>query len=64
LDLHEIFRECWQWANEQMIKFWCQCGSRIWIRIVTLVRRAFAEVCAVPVLLFLMVCYVKISARQ
>jgi len=21
-DLHEIFREGWQWANEQMIKFW------------------------------------------
>jgi len=20
-DLHEIFREGWQWANEQMIKF-------------------------------------------
>jgi len=23
-DLHEIFREGWQWANEQMIKF---CGD-------------------------------------
>jgi len=22
-DLHEIFREGWQWANEQMTKFWC-----------------------------------------
>jgi len=22
MDLHEIFREGWQWANEQMIKFW------------------------------------------
>jgi len=21
-DLHEIFREGWQWASEQMIKFW------------------------------------------
>jgi len=21
-DLHEIFREGWQWANEEMIKFW------------------------------------------
>jgi len=21
-DLHEIFREGWQWATEQMIKFW------------------------------------------
>jgi len=26
-DLHEIFREVWQWANEQMIKFWCRSGS-------------------------------------
>jgi len=23
-DLHEIFRKGWQWANEQMIKFWCR----------------------------------------
>jgi len=23
-DLHEIFREGWQWAIEQMIKFWWQ----------------------------------------
>jgi len=22
MDLHETFREGWQWANEQMIKFW------------------------------------------
>jgi len=21
-DLHEIFRKGWQWANEQMMKFW------------------------------------------
>ena len=21
-DLHEIFREGWQWANEQTVKFW------------------------------------------
>jgi len=21
-DLHEIFREGWQWSSEQMIKFW------------------------------------------
>jgi len=21
MDLHEIFRECWEWASEQMIKF-------------------------------------------
>ena len=33
--LHELFREGWQWANEQMINFW-------WI--MTLVRRALAEV--------------------
>jgi len=44
-DLHEIFREVWQCANEQMIKFWWRSGSRIWIRIqiqiliTTLVRR-------------------------
>ena len=32
--LHEIFRKGWQWANEQMIKFWWQSkygsGSRHW----------------------------------
>jgi len=28
-DLHEIFREGWQWANEQMIKFWWQSGSQM-----------------------------------
>ena len=58
-DLHEIFREGWQWAKEQMIKFWWQSRSRIRIRIririrfciATLVRRALAEVCTVPVLL-------------
>jgi len=22
MDLHEIFREGWQWASEQVIKFW------------------------------------------
>jgi len=21
-DLHEIFREGWQWASEQIVKFW------------------------------------------
>jgi len=26
-DLHEIFREGWQWANEQVIKFWWRYGS-------------------------------------
>jgi len=24
MDLHETFREGWQWVNEQMIKFWWQ----------------------------------------
>ena len=50
-DLHEIFSEGWQWTNEQMIKFWWRSGSRIRIRIVTLVRRALAVVCPVSVLL-------------
>jgi len=27
-DLHEISREVWQWANEQMITFSWQSGSR------------------------------------
>jgi len=27
MDLHEIFREGWQWASEQMIKFWWRSGS-------------------------------------
>jgi len=26
-DLHEIFRKGWQWANEQMIKFWWRSRS-------------------------------------
>jgi len=26
-DLHEIFREGWQWASEQMFKFWWRSGS-------------------------------------
>jgi len=30
-DLHEIFGEGWQWAYEQMIKFWWRSGSGIWI---------------------------------
>jgi len=52
-DLHEIFREGRQWASEQMVKFWWRPGSwiRTQIRIVTLVWRALAEVCTVPVLL-------------
>jgi len=26
-DLHEIFREGWQWVSEQMVKFWWRSGS-------------------------------------
>ena len=61
-DFHEIFREGWQWAIEQMIKFQWRSGSRIriGIRIATLVRRALAEVCTVPVLLVCF-CYVEFS---
>jgi len=33
MDLHEIFTEGWQWANEQMIKFWWLSGSPILFRI-------------------------------
>ena len=58
-DLHEIFIEGWQWDNEQMIKFLWRSVSRIpipiRIRIATLVRRALAEVCTVPVLLVLFI---------
>jgi len=45
--------QCWQWANELMIKFWRRSGTRIWIglQIVTLVRRGLAELCSDPVLL-------------
>ena len=54
-DLHEIFKEGWQWASEQMMKFWWRSVSGIriwiWIRIAALVRRALTEVCTVPVLL-------------
>jgi len=56
-DLHVILREGWQWANEQMIKFWWWSRSRIRIRtqirirIAILVRRALAEVCTALVLL-------------
>jgi len=42
------FSGSWQWASEKMIKFWWQ--SRSWIQIVTLVRRALAEVCTVLLL--------------
>jgi len=57
MDLHEIFREGWQWVSEQKIKFWWQSG--LWIRILiririaTLVRSALVEICTVPVLLVL-----------
>jgi len=56
-DLHEIFRNGWQWANEQRIKFWRRSGSRIRMQIpiriciATLVRRALVEACTVPLLL-------------
>jgi len=50
-NLREIFREGWQWAIEQMIKFWWRSKSRIWICIVTLVRCTLVEVCTVPLLL-------------
>jgi len=60
-DLREIFREGLQWAIEQMIKFWWRSGShiriQIWIRIVTTVKRALAEVCTVPMLLIVTVIY-------
>jgi len=51
-DLHEIFRECWQWARKQIIRI--QWRSRTdspdgGTDIATLVRRALAEVCTVPV---------------
>jgi len=53
-DLHEIFGEGWQWAKEQMIKFWWRSQTHSSVGgtdIVTLVRRALTEVCTVPVLL-------------
>jgi len=28
--LHEILTDGWQWANEQMIKFWWRSGSVSW----------------------------------
>jgi len=54
IDLREIFSEGWQWASEQMINF--RWRSRTdspdgGTDIATLVRRALAEVCPVPVLL-------------
>jgi len=38
-DLHKIFRQGWQLAKEQTIKFWWRSGPRIRIRIATLIRR-------------------------
>jgi len=52
-DLHEIFREGWQWANEQMIKFWWQSIELILQMAGLISRHALAEVCTVPVLLVL-----------
>jgi len=52
-DLHEIFREVWQWADEQMIKFLAAILNRSpggGTDLATLVR-ALAEVCTVSVLL-------------
>jgi len=58
MDLHEIFREGWQSASEQTIKFRRRSGSQIRIRNPDPGRdtgkTALAEVCIVPVLL---VCY-------
>jgi len=57
-DLYEIFREGWQWASEQMVRFWWRSGSRT--RIATLVRRALAEVCTVPVFLVIIIIVVVV----
>ena len=51
-DLHEIFREGWQWAIEQITKFRWRSPTDSpngGTDIATLVRRAFAEVCTVKV---------------
>jgi len=37
-DLHEIFREGWQWANEQMMKFLWRSGSPTGYRVVFWIR--------------------------
>jgi len=37
-DLHEIFREGWQWANERMIKFQWRSGHRLDTGIVLRIR--------------------------
>jgi len=54
-DLHETFREGWQWANQQMIKFWWQ--SRSGIQIMTLVRRAFGGGMHPVLLVFIVIDY-------
>jgi len=56
-NLHKIFREGRQWANEQVIKFWWWSGSwiRIWIQ-----RRALADVCTVPMLLVIYYFYYQL----
>jgi len=51
MNLLEIFRDRWQWASEQMIKFWWQSESQVQIRILILVRRVLEEVCTVALLL-------------
>jgi len=46
MDLHEIFRECWQWGP---MNKWLNFGGNP--DHATLIKRAFAEVCTVPMLL-------------
>ena len=70
MHLHEIFREGWQWAIGQVIKFWWQYGSGIWIRIriwiqmqisiATLVRHVLVEVSTVAVLLVYLCFYMTV----
>ena len=56
-----------QWASEQMITFLCRYRTYSpddWTDIATMVRRALAEVCAVPVLLVLAVTNEKIVSKM
>jgi len=66
-DLHEIFREGFEWTDEQMIKFWWRSGSGIWIwigiQLTTLVRRVFAEVCTVLLLVWIAIIATMNSLR-
>jgi len=32
MDLLYIFRDCWQWAMEQMIKFWVAIRITVWMQ--------------------------------